>query len=144
MHNMFNEWNMNNIQILWPIPNTPTHTLHTINVIFTSHLMEVPSPLNWGTTQLNIKYKVQLITSNRTAPRYSNVFHTFSTETNILCHSRQERHCWMLLPSFKFGNTVSELWSLICRTSLGDGTKDKVENEWSSSDFRIIHIILWE
>jgi hypothetical protein len=144
MHNIFNAWNMNNIRILWPIPHTPTHTLHTITVAFTSPLMEAPSSLNCCTTQLNLKYKVQLITPNKTDPRYSNVFHTFSTETSILCHSRQDCHCWMLLPSFKFGNTVSELRSLICGTSLGDGTKDKVENEWSSSDFRIIHITLWD
>ena len=145
MHNMFTAWNMNNIQILWPFPHTLTHTLHTINVTFTSPLMEALLPLNCCTTQLNLKYKLQLTTPNRTDPKYSNVFHTFSTETNILYHSRQEHHCWLLLPSFKFGNTVSELRSLICGTSLRDGTKDKVENEWSnSSDFIIIHSTLWE
>jgi hypothetical protein len=133
MHNMLNAWNMNNIQILWPIPHTPTDTLHNIKVTFTSQMMEAPSPLNCCTSQLNLQYMVQLITPNRTASRewceYSNVLHTFSTETHVLCHSRQEHHGWMLLPSFKGSNTISELWSLICDTSLGDGTKDKVENE---------------
>ena len=111
MHNKFNAPNMNNIQILWRIPHTPTHTLHTINVTFTSPLMEAPSPLNCCTSQLNLKYKVQLITPNRTAPRYSNVFHMFSTKTKHQYTMPQQTGTPLLNATYFF-----KLWQYCFRT----------------------------
>jgi len=45
MNNKVNAWNKNSIQILQPIPHTPTDTYNTVNITFTSQLMEASSSL---------------------------------------------------------------------------------------------------
>jgi hypothetical protein len=72
-------------------------------------------PSNCCTTKLNLTYGLQLITSNRTAPRYwhedSDYLHTFSTHTpHVLSHSRQEHNCLMPPSCFNISDTLAEPW----------------------------------
>jgi hypothetical protein len=139
MNNILNAWNMNNIQILWPIPHVcedvvpwggkNPYSLHynrhlTLSMLHSpAHSRRHLHPSNCCITQTKLKYEVQLITSNRTAPRYwcedSDVLNTLRTDTPpVLCHSGQERNCLMLPSWFKVTDTVAEPWLLIIMIQL--------------------------